>query len=560
MIKTFTKIKYVLALCLLMGIQKVNAQCAANFSHTLNANGNVSFQSTSTNTSASTTYFWDFGDNQYGNGQTIAHTYTSNGIFTVILGISSTVPSCTASISQTISITTAITPTCQLITSFSYTNGANGLVNFASTSSGTVVGTTYAWNYGDSNTGSGITSSHTYTANGNYPVQLVATNNVGCSYSITTFVLVSNLPCGLVPNFVFTQAGNGLVTFTSTSTGTNVSSTFDWYSNNTLFSSVDPTSNLFNNGTYTVTLLVTNTSTSAPICSASVSQIITVNSNTCNLNASFSHTNGSAGLVNFASTSTGTNSNMTYYWDFGDGNNITGSSLQSHTYVNAGIYYVALVVQDPNNLNCADSVINTVTITNVPCVANANFTLTPTSSPGYWIATPAYPWNVASATWSWGDNTTSNSLITSHQYTPTGLYTICLTVSVSCGGTASTCASYSITRTSSPMSFAYVNVELPQSISLGLKNNFLVSENNFFVYPNPSTGEFALKMDGLKDDENAKIQIYNITGSLVYEIKADLYNGSLNKDIKLNNETNGLYFVKVSLKNSVIAKKIIIKN
>ena len=554
--KTFTKLKFVLALFLFIGIQKVNAQCNPSFTFTYNANGNVSFLSTSTPTNASC--WWTLGNNQTSTLQACNTTYTANGTYTVTLFIWSAAPSCSSSIQQTINITTAVTPTCLLNASFTHTVGTGNSVGFTSTSTNTNAGSTYTWYYGDSNIGSGSTSNHIYPGPGGYTAILVVNNGGGCIDSVGQFVNIV-APCTLSANFSTTQMSNGNVNFLSTSTGTASNSTYIWKRNNTTFASGSPAaSNNFVNGTYTITLIVSNLSFS-PACSSTISQVITVTSNTCNLSASFSSTNGAAGSVNYASTSTGTNANMTYFWDFGDGNN-AGGNPTAHTYSNAGIYYTSLFVQDPNNLSCYDSVVSQVNITNIPCVANSNFSLTQLS-PGFWNATPSYPWNVVSATWSWGDNTTSNQLYTSHTYSPIGVYNICLTVSVSCGATSSTCVTYTITRTSQPMSMAYVNVVMPQSTSVGIKTNFMsAAEGKIIIYPNPSNGEFELKLNGLKDEENAKVQIFNMTGSLVYETNASIYNGSLNKDIKLSNENDGVYFVKVGLKSGVVTKKIIVKH
>jgi len=554
--KKFTIPKCLLLLFVFINAHQVNAQCVSNFSFALNANGNVSFQSTSTNTIAATMYSWNFGNSQTGFGQSVSTNYNANITYSVTLTITnpSSFTPCNSTITKTLAITNV---TCFLVPSFVFTVGAANSVSFASTTTGTLAGTTYTWDYGDSNTGTGVTSSHIYGGPGGYNAQLIIDNNNGCRDSIVQWVNVTT-PCALNASFISTQLGNGYVFFNSTSTGTVNPVSYSWLKNSFLFAANNPTAvSVFANGTHTIALEVVNTSFSIA-CTSSVTQVITVTSNTCNLASSFAFTAGAAGSTSFVSTSTGTNANTMHYWDFGDGFNITGNTSQVHTYTNSGSYTAILKVYDSSNLLCFDSVFVPVNITTAPCIANSNFTLTQLG-PGNWQATPAYPWNVSNAIWSWGDATFSNQLYTSHTYSPTGLYTICLSVTVSCGGTSSTCAAYAISRMANPITMAVVNVVMPQSISIGIKNNFSINQNSFLVYPNPSSGEFELKISGLSDSDSPKIKVYNITGSLVYESANHVLNTKLSQEIKLNHEPDGIYFIKVETTEGVISRKIILK-
>lgn len=54
---------------------------------------------------------------------------------------------------------------------------------------------TYAWNFGDGTTGTGVAPSHTYASDNTYTVTLVATNSKGiASIPVTTSVTIQNLP------------------------------------------------------------------------------------------------------------------------------------------------------------------------------------------------------------------------------------------------------------------------------------------------------------------------------------------------------------------------------
>lgn len=81
-----------------------------------------------------------------------------------------------------------------VIASFTSVLGTATLSNLpvtfnASTSS---VGTSYQWNFGDGNTGSGISPVHNYTTNGTYTVQLVVSNSCGTD-TITNTVIIQGI-------------------------------------------------------------------------------------------------------------------------------------------------------------------------------------------------------------------------------------------------------------------------------------------------------------------------------------------------------------------------------
>lgn len=619
------------------------AQCAANFTYSVNANGNVTFTSTSTLASSiSTTYYWTYGNGSAtftatnGAGMFPSTTYTANGSYVVSLFILSTIPSCSAGISQTITVNTVNSGSCNLVANFTASQGANGLVNFNNTSAGTASTTTYAWSFGNGNTSTALSPSTTYTANGTYIATLTANNNftpsctstktlaivvnsncnlnaafnavpgsngnvtlsnlttpsVGvtytwnfgnstsanganpaltynangtytitlmvqsfspaCTSSASAVVTISNVStCNLNANFTASQTGNGGVTFNNTSTGTSSTTTYAWtFGNGNSSTANAPSTSYTANGSYVVTLVANNNST--PTCASTKTLVVNI-SNICNLSANFNYTVGNNGQVSFANVSTGTASNTTYLWNFGDNSTSTSANPPTHTYA-TGVYNVLLTLTNFSTFpTCQDTAMHAISVTNT-CVANANFTLSPTGTPKFWNAIPASTANISAAQWSWGDGTTSNTLFTSHLYSVAATYTICLSTTVNCGATASYCGSYYIFKSNNGEGNEMIEVNVIDASSVGIKN-VSKDENMVMVYPNPNCGLFSVKMNGLNDG-NLSIEVYNIYGQLLQNVQGSVQSKNMEQAIDLSSLPNGVYMLKVGNNTNTVIKKV----
>jgi PKD repeat protein len=157
-------------------VVSVNAPPVASFTSAcagLTCTFDASGSSDSDGTIAS--YAWSFGDATTGSGVTPNHTYAAAGTYTVGLVV---MDNSGATSSKSSSVTVDAPP----VASFTVTCTALTCTFDGSTSSdsdGTIA--SYAWSFGDSTTGSGATSSHTYTASGTYTVSLTVRDNVGAT-------------------------------------------------------------------------------------------------------------------------------------------------------------------------------------------------------------------------------------------------------------------------------------------------------------------------------------------------------------------------------------------
>ena len=195
----------------------------ANFNFTTVCVGNATqFTSTSTTNPAGqpiNSYQWNFGDGQTGTGQNVSHTYAQAGTYQVTLTVSCG-GHCTSTKTQTVTVNA------QPTANFTYTTVCQGnATQFTSTSTGQGI-TSYQWNFGDGQTGSGQNVTHTYAQAGTYQVTLtVGTAGGACSDVITQPVTVNSQPTS---NFTYTSVCRGNPTqFTSTATGQGITS-YQW--------------------------------------------------------------------------------------------------------------------------------------------------------------------------------------------------------------------------------------------------------------------------------------------------------------------------------------------
>jgi plastocyanin len=79
-----------------------------------------------------------------------------------------------------------------------------------------------------------------------------------------------------------------------------------------------------------------------------------------------------------------------------------------------------------------------------------------------------------------------------------------------------------------------------------------LKEINISVFPNPTIGKFNLTIEDSQNKENYDLEIYNIQGQLIYHSNVT----ETKLEIDLNNQLNGIYFIRIYYGETVINKKI----
>ncbi len=323
----------------------------------MNGCAGTSIQMNNTSGAGANGFIWDFGD---GSPTSTAfeptHTYPGLGTYNITLTAQAGT-ACADTAYYTL-IVSGMTPnntfpdTVCIGETFTATD-------LTTTLTGTVNG--WQWDFGDGSTASGNPINHSYSAAGDYNIQMIVSSDQGCVDTLTKPIHVRVPPqAGIVP----LNGCNGLtVNFTSASDPT--ASGF-WWSFGTGFPA--DTANTQNSsftyssyGTYNVSLVAQHGTACAD--TATISVMLTefipdfIMPDTMCTNT----------LINFVDNTTVSNGNVNNWsWNFGDGGSSTAQNPQ-HGYSTAGDYNVQLTVG--SDLGCTGSITKPIHIKDAP-VAN----------------------------------------------------------------------------------------------------------------------------------------------------------------------------------------------
>ncbi|HXX88464.1 MAG TPA: PKD domain-containing protein [Candidatus Acidoferrum sp.] len=292
----------------------------------------------------------------------------------------------------------------------------------------------YSWSFGDGTPNdsiSGYTTTHSYSAVGNYTVTLTVIDNLTLQGYTTKTVPVTLYP---TTSFTFkptTPLVNTLVTFNASASrpasGSIVSYYWDFGDGNKLNVSTPTTTHTYQAvGNYSVNLTVTDnygftnstgneiTVIKPPIAAFTFLPAWPIVGQTVTFDASSSTPDGGT-IVN-------------YYWTFGDGQTATGVVV-THSYANYGTFVATLNITDSEGLsNATSSQVNvrqypTASFIYTPSLPFANQTVTFNAS-----ASTPNGGTIVSYGWDYGDGNTGTGAVSSHSYATYGTYTVTLTV------------------------------------------------------------------------------------------------------------------------------------
>ena len=289
---------------------------------------------------------WDFGDGSPRvTQQNPIHTYYSSDTFDVQL-IVTNIFGCSDTLLRPQHVITHEPPTAHFtVSDSSICAPSNIIFNGASSTdaSGGPV-SSYLWDFGLGSGSASSSASFLYTIPGTYTASLVVADANGCQDTATKTIVIHPNP--VADFFADDTIGCSIATiqFRDISTGTNAPVAWQWsFGDGNSSTSQNPANTYFVDGTYDVSLLVTDVNG----CQDSLTKTdyIVLDHPTAAFNSSQTSTCIGA-EVHFVDQSTGHLPISSWFWTFGDGSPASTAQNPSHAYTTAGNYDVRLIITD----------------------------------------------------------------------------------------------------------------------------------------------------------------------------------------------------------------------
>lgn len=362
---------------------------------------------------------WSLGNGNTSTAQNPTVFYPAAGFYTITLEVTSN-QGCKNTITDSVEVYAAPSPQ-----PTAGTGCVGDNIPFADTSSGAnnnIVN--WDWTFGNGTTGKLANESSTYTNAGTYVATLTTTNSNGCRATANTNVIINDLP---VAGFTAsTPCLNSPVQFTSTSFvpgGTITGYSWNFGDGVGTSSSANPSYVYTQQGTYTITLIVT----SDDGCNDTITGTVLVNPLPVAHFTEMSNPGCGPIVVPFTDSSfVSSGGVVSWAWDFGDGGS---STLQNptHTYTASGNFNVTLTVVSDSGCTNTVSINNAVTVYPGP---DAEFEADPALQN---ILNPNFDFiNLSSGAltynWTFGDGGASTQFEPSYTYRDTGNYLVTLWV------------------------------------------------------------------------------------------------------------------------------------
>jgi len=380
------------------------------------------------------------------------------------------------------------------------------------------------WIFGDGDNGYDHTTSHSYASPGTYQVKHFVYDSLSnCSDSSTQSITLNFTPvchAFFYSNYDSVNYSYGIHCTSNSTPSSSQIRTYTWRVNNVITggnSSQLVYQPLPGNNTICLTI-----ETMAGCTDTYCSTYLVPPS--CQLNSSFTYTADPTNRRQISFTPSVNGNTVRYFWNFGDG--YSSSVLQPvHTYITTGTYLVTLYARDTIS-NCLDTIHQQVTIQPGPedsCTASFTYTLN-SYGLAQFTAQSNQPitsqfWSVMS--YSGADSTVISNPDPGYQFTDTGHYQVCLTITTNTGCTRSYCEN------------VYVG-------NLQGRNAGRIP-----AYPNPvASGPVRFNLHIARQEE-IRITVMNLNGNLVWQSRQAGFIGTNRISIPTERLVKGQYFVEI---------------
>lgn len=212
---------------------------------------------------------------------------------------------------------------------------------------------TYAWDFGDQNSGTGAMPTHIYVEAGNYEVRLIVNDGQADSDPSVTSASITAPPMNVAPiadpgGPYEGEPGAPVMFDGSASSDPNGDVlTYAWdFGNGSFGDGISATHTFVAEGTYSITLTVNDGQVSdSATTSATIVMPPANRTPTADPGGPYSGNAGSPISFDGSASSDPDEDTLTYRWDFGDGT-LGDGAMPTHTFSVAGNYTITLIVND----------------------------------------------------------------------------------------------------------------------------------------------------------------------------------------------------------------------
>ena len=199
---------------------------------------------------------WDFGDAKTGTGTQVTHTYATEKTYTVKLLVTDSKGKTSTALKDIAVSVPAVAAAIEVVSTDKL------MVSLAGVATEGTSPYTYAWNFGDGETGTGTPVTHTYPAAATYSIVLTVKDSLGKTAPATRDITVSTTvpdPGGVLTVSFAVDAVGLVVEFAPSVSGGTAPFTYSWdFGDGNTSTSQGPVHEYPKAGTYTVTLKVTD--------------------------------------------------------------------------------------------------------------------------------------------------------------------------------------------------------------------------------------------------------------------------------------------------------------